>query len=166
MAIRHIPISTKFQMDHPSAGKPTLFEGTGNERKPGYYWTQNHNGTWAISEYLGDEWWLCGNLTMPTEIIKAIDETPITRQASKPEQEWISVKDGFPDESIYEVLVKVDEPFWTTTTERMIVAYYSHELERWCCELTSKDVHHVTHWMPLPAAPRKEQSADDKEMKI
>jgi len=68
--------------------------------------------------------------------------------------EWISIKERLPEENVYEVLVKVDEPFFGTSTPRMIVAYYSEEFSQWRCELTSKEVYHVTHWMPLPKPPK------------
>lgn len=69
--------------------------------------------------------------------------------------EWISVKDEMPGEDTFEVLVKVDEPFFGTTEPKLIVAYYAHDLMQWICDLTSREVYHVTHWMPLPEPPKQ-----------
>lgn len=67
---------------------------------------------------------------------------------------WISVKDRLPDENVFEVLVKVDEPSWGSTEPKMIVAYYAHDLREWRCDLTAREIYHVTHWMPLPEPPK------------
>jgi hypothetical protein len=68
---------------------------------------------------------------------------------------WIKNDDKLPPEDVFEVLIKVDEPFFGKTNPRMLVGYYDHENNRWRCDLTSRDVHHATHWMPLPMPPLK-----------
>jgi len=68
--------------------------------------------------------------------------------------EWINVKDSLPPDSVFEVLVKVDEPFFGGIDPRMMVAYFAKDQNIWLNDMTSREVYHVTHWMFLPEPPR------------
>ena len=70
----------------------------------------------------------------------------------KPAQQWISVKDRLP-EDISDVLILSKE-------KESCVGYYRSSDNDWnmynpCCSF-HMELHGVTHWMPLPAAPKEE----------
>lgn len=71
-----------------------------------------------------------------------------------PRQQWISVKDRLPEDPRF-VLVYVKHPSahpfpaWSCIMTDMYLG------DRWM-ENADEEVHEVTHWMPLPEAPKEE----------
>lgn len=66
--------------------------------------------------------------------------------------EWISVKDRLPEEGATVVLHTEQDAEPTSMVGRYLGASWS--MLSWCCGCTSP-VSCVTHWMPLPAAPKE-----------
>lgn len=65
------------------------------------------------------------------------------------EQQWISVKDRFPDQNGVEVLV--------TDGFIMRIAYVFGRKKEWrfFCGNYFRDISEITHWMPLPESPKE-----------
>ena len=62
--------------------------------------------------------------------------------------QWIECSDRMPEEAENVVVCGVEDP--------PAVAYWYADPKgiQWCVSLTDDDITDVTHWMPLPAAPR------------
>jgi hypothetical protein len=83
------------------------------------------------------------------------DKSRLLKELSKAEAaapQWISVKDRLP-EDISDVLILTKE-------KELCVGYYRSSDNDWnmynpCCSF-HMELHGVTHWMPLPTAPKEE----------
>ena len=66
-------------------------------------------------------------------------------------QEWISVKDRFPEVGGYVVCIAKRNPF-----SRFMPMVARIEKNGWVNPITEQYISEVTHWMPLPKSPKGE----------
>lgn len=65
--------------------------------------------------------------------------------------EWISVEEDLPKESLNSVIG------WDSYTERPVfIQYFDGKFQR----VGTKEVYKITHWMPLPLAPKEVSKAE------
>ena len=68
-------------------------------------------------------------------------------------QEWIPVNERLPDDSGL-TLVRVDFSMWDEKVNVPSLERYVNEEKAWFCD--GAKLTNVTHWMPLPEAPKED----------
>ena len=68
--------------------------------------------------------------------------------------QWISVKDRLPEDNV-NVLIKHESDTGPATAPLIWIAFFNSEFNKWSTYWL--DLSKVTHWMPLPEAPKIEK---------
>ena len=79
-------------------------------------------------------------------------ETKYKRQSLPDTDEWISVEEGLPDDSYWNVLWYVRELNDLWMSYFIDVIHYNMHLKMWMKDFIE---YNVTHWMPLPNIPNE-----------
>jgi hypothetical protein len=93
-----------------------------------------------------------GHASMANGVLLKIDAARKARRCAGSETGWISVKDRLPESSLPPVLaIHMDGPYPTAW-----IAFYFKNRDRWehAYKEHPKHLTAVTHWQPLPEAPK------------